>query len=134
MSIGLIRDGLETNLRTLAGLRAYAEIPDNPSFPAAIVTLNSIDYDQSFKRGLTLYNFTVSVIVGRASERAAQNALNAYASNTGASSIKSAIESDKTLSASAFDVRVVSMTGIGAVELNGTTYIGMDFSVTVYAN
>jgi hypothetical protein len=74
------------------------------------------------------------VIVGRASERAAQNALNAYASNTGASSIKSAIESDKTLSASAFDVRVVSMTGIGAVELNGTTYIGMDFSVTVYAN
>ena len=134
MSIGLIRDGLETNLRTLAGLRAYAEIPDNPSFPAAIVTLNSIDYDQAFKRGLTLYNFTVSVIVGRASERAAQNALNAYASNTGASSIKSAIESDKTLSASAFDVRVVSMTGIGAVELNGTTYIGMDFSVTVYAN
>jgi len=134
VSIGLIRDGLETNLRTLAGLRAYAEIPDNPSFPAAIVTLNSIDYDQSFKRGLTLYNFTVSVIVGRASERAAQNALNAYASNTGASSIKSAIESDKTLSASAFDVRVVSMTGIGAVELNGTTYIGMDFSVTVYAN
>ena len=134
MSIALIRDGLETNLRTLAGLRAYAEIPDNPSFPAAIVTLNSIDYDQSFQRGLTLYNFTVSVIVGRASERAAQNALNAYASNTGASSIKSAIESDKTLSASAFDVRVVSMTGIGAVELNGTTYIGMDFSVTVYAN
>jgi hypothetical protein len=134
VSIGLIRDGLETNLRTLAGLRAYAEIPDNPSFPAAIVTLNSIDYDQAFKRGLTLYNFTVSVIVGRASERAAQNALNAYASNTGASSIKSAIESDKTLSASAFDVRVVSMTGIGAVELNGTTYIGMDFSVTVYAN
>jgi hypothetical protein len=134
VSIALIRDGLETNLRTLAGLRAYAEIPDNPSFPAAIVTLNSIDYDQSFQRGLTLYNFTVSVIVGRASERAAQNSLNAYASNTGASSIKSAVESDKTLSGSAYDVRVVSMTGIGAVELNGTTYIGMDFSVTVYAN
>lgn len=134
MSIGLIRDGIETNLRTIAGLRAYSEIPDNPSFPAGIVTLNSIDYDQAFQRGLTLYNFTVSIIVGRASERAAQNALNAYASNTGADSIKTAIESDKTLSASAFDVRVVSMTGIGAVELNGTTYIGMDFSVTVYAN
>lgn len=134
MTISDIRNGLETNLETISGLRAYSEIPDNPSFPAAIVVLNSVDYDQAFQRGLTQYNFTVSVVVGRASERAAQERLNLYASNTGDKSIKSAVESDKTLSGSAYDVRVVTMNSIGAVELNGTTYIGMDYTVTVYAN
>lgn len=134
MTISDIRNGLETNLETITGLRAYSEIPDNPSFPAAIVVLNTIDYDQAFQRGLTQYNFTISVVVGRASERAAQERLNLYASNTGDKSIKTAVESDKTLGGSAYDVRVVTMNSIGAVELNGTTYIGMDYTVTVYAN
>ena len=134
MSISSIRDGLETNLRTISGLRAYSEIPDNPNFPAAIVVLDTVDYDGAFQRGLTTYNFTISVIVGRASERAAQDRLNDFASNTGNLSIKSAVESDKSLNGSAYDVRVVSMSNISAVELNGTTYLGMDFSVTVYAN
>lgn len=133
MSITNIRAGLETNLETISGLRAYSEIPDNPSFPAAIVVLNSVDYDQSFQRGLTQYNFTISVVVGRASERNAQERLNDYASNTGDRSIKSAVESDKTLSGAAQTLRVVSMSNISAVELNGTTYLGMDFTVTVYA-
>lgn len=134
MSITNIRNGIESNLRTITGLRAYSEIPDNPNFPAAIVVLDSVEYDGAFQRGLTTYNFSVSLIVGRASERTAQEALNDYASNTGSRSIKTAIESDKSLSGSAYDVRVVSMQNISAVELNGTTYLGMDFSVTVYAN
>lgn len=133
MSITNIRAGLETNLETISGLRAYSEIPDNPSFPAAIVVLNTVDYDVAYQRGLTQYNFTISVVVGRASERNAQERLNAYASNTGDRSIKSAVESDKTLSGSAQTLRVVSMSNISAVELNGTTYLGMDFTVTVYA-
>ncbi len=135
MSITAIRDGLEANLETITGLRGYSEIPENPSIPAAVVTLDTIEYDQSFQKGLVLYNFSVTVIVGRFNSRSAQQNLNDYADNTGDSSIKSAIESDKSLGGSAFDVRVTSMTGISNIDLNdGNNYIGMDFSVTCYAN
>ena len=135
MSITDIRDGLEANLETISGLRGYSEIPENPSIPAAVVTLDTIEYDQSFQKGLVLYNFSVTVIVGRFNSRSAQQNLNDYADNTGSNSIKTAIESDKSLGGSAFDVRVTSMTGISNIDLNdGNNYIGMDFSVTCYAN
>ena len=72
VSISGLRQALATNLGTISGLRTAAEIPDNPSPPIAIVTVDGIDYDQAFKQGLTIYNFTVLVIVGRAAEREAQ--------------------------------------------------------------
>lgn len=134
MSITAIRDGLVTNLATISGLRTAAEIPDNPSPPVAVVQLQSVDYDGAFGQGLTTYNFLVSVIVARPAEREAQRRLNAYASSTGDSSVKLAIESDKTLSGNAYDVRVVNMTNIGAVLLGEATYLAADFVVTVYAN
>ncbi len=135
MSITDIRNGLETNLETVAGLRAYSEIPENPQVPCAVVQLQTIEYDQAFQKGLVFYNFEITVIVGRFSVQQAQENLNDYADNKGAKSVKTAIESDKTLSGTAFDVHVTTMTGISALDLNdGNNYLGMTFSVTVYAD
>jgi len=134
VSIDGIRSGLATNLGTITGLRTASEIPDNPSPPIAIVALKTIEYDQSFQRGLALYTFTVTVIVGRVAEREAQRRLNDYSDNSGSSSFKLAIESDKTLGGSAFDCRVVSLDNIGALQLNDATYLGAEFTVTAYAN
>lgn len=134
-SITAIRDGLEANLETITGLRGYSEIPDNPQIPAAVIGIQSIDYDQSFQRGLVLYNFNVTIVVGRFNARSTQQKLNDYADNSGAESIKLAIESDKTLGGAAFDCRVVSMDSIGAIDLNdGNNYLAMEFTVTVYAD
>lgn len=134
MSITTIRDGLATNLQTISGLRATGDIPDNPNPPQAIIQLQSVDYDGAFAGGMVTYNFLVTVLVGRASERTAQTKLNAYAS-TGAGGIKTAIESDKTLGGSAYDVRVETMTNISAVNLGGDiAYLSADFIVTVIAN
>lgn len=130
MSITAIRDGIATNLATISGLRTSADVPDNPTPPQAIVQLQSVDYDGAFQGGLTTYSFTVTVLVGRAAERSAQNKLNAYAS-TGAGGIKAAIESDKTLGGAAYDVTVETMTNISAVSLGGDiTYLSADFVVT----
>lgn len=134
MSITGIRDGLATNLATISGLRVASEIPDNPSPPIAVVQLRNIEFDGAFAKGLATYNFTVSVIVGRVSERQAQRRLNDYSDNQGNSSVKTAIESDKTLGGSAFDCRVVSLDNIGAIELNDATYLAADFTVLAYAN
>jgi|TARA_R110000764_G_scaffold99745_1_gene184505 hypothetical protein len=134
LSITAIKTGLATNLATISGLRTSAEVPDNPNPPQAVIQLQSVNYDGAFKQGLTTYNFLVSVIVGRVDERNAQKNLDAYASSSGSKSIKLAVQSDKSLSGTAFDVRVTDMTNIGAVLLSDATYLAADFVVTVYAN
>lgn len=128
--ISAMRNALATNLATISGLRTAAEIPDNPSPPIAVVALDSIDYDQAFKQGLTIYNFTVMVIVGRAAEREAQRRLNAYCQTDG---VKSAVESDRSLNGTAYDCRVVNVSSIGSLQLNDQTYLAADFQVAVYA-
>jgi hypothetical protein len=133
MSISLIRTRLAANLATIAGLRTAAEIPDLPNPPIAVVSLDTVTYDQAYAKGMTNYSFTITVIVGRSAEREAQRKLDGYIS-TGANSVKNAIESDKTLGGYAYDCRVVSMNSVGSVTISDTTYLAADFSVTVIAN
>jgi hypothetical protein len=133
MSIRQIRTRLATNLATISGLRTAAEIPDLPNPPIAVVSLNSVTYDGAYAKGMTTYNFSITVIVGRSAEREAQRKLDAYIS-TGASSIKSAVESDKTLGGYAYDCRVVSMDSVGSLTVSDTTYLAADFTVAVIAN
>lgn len=129
-----LREGIATNLRTIAGLRATATVPDNPNPPLAIIYPQNMDYDDTFQRGMTTYNFRVLVVVGRVDERTAQNKLDAFVSSTGASSIKSAIESDKTLGGSAFDLRVTAMTNYGSLDISEVTYLSAEFNVICYAD
>ena len=132
MSISLIRKGLGTNLGTIRGLRVAETIPDNPSPPIAVIALGNVTYDGAFDGGLTIYNFTVSVIVGRVAEREAQRRLDTFIS-TDDGSIKKAIESEKSLDGAAYDVLVTEMTNVGAVQLGDATYLACDFAVQVYA-
>jgi len=133
-SISQIRDGIATNLRTISGLRAIGTVPDNPNPPLAVIYPQTMDYDESFNRGLTTYNFRVVIIVGRADERTAQNKLDAFVSSTGSSSIKLAIESDKTLGGKAFDTRVSAMTNYGSIDISEVTYLSAEFNVICYAD
>ena len=133
MSIADIRKGLGANLGTIRGLRVAETIPDNPSPPIAIVALENVVYDGAFAGGLVEYNFVVSVVVGRASEREAQRRLDQYIS-TGEGGIKAAVESEKSLDDAAYDVRVTDMTNITSVLINDITYLSCEFSVTVYGN
>jgi hypothetical protein len=132
LSIADIRAGLATNIATISGLRVAAEIPDNPSPPIAVIALNNVSYDLDFNRGMTLYNFTVTLIVGRVAERDAQRKLDAYAGN-GERSIKTAVQFDRQLGGAAFDVRLSEMSTLGALNLGEQTYLAADFAVQVYA-
>ena len=133
-SINVLRQELAKNLRTIAGLRSSTTVPDNPSPPIAIIIPQSVSFDDSFQKGLTTYQFVVSVIVGRADDRSAQNKLDAFVSSTGAASIKLAIESDRTLDGKAFDVRVTEMRNYGSLLISEVTYLSAEFTVLCYAD
>lgn len=133
MSIANIRQGLGANLRTISGLRVAETIPDNPSPPIAVVALENVVYDGAFAGGLVEYNFVISVVVGRVSEREAQRRLDQYIS-TGTGSVKKAVEVNKSLNGAAYDVRVIDMNNVTSVVINDITYLSCEFSVTVYSN
>jgi len=133
MSIADMRAGIGKNLRdNIPGLRVSETIPDQPNPPMAVISLETVNYDQTFQRGMSEYQFTVSVLAGRVSERNAQARLDSYI-DPGSATIKTAIESDRSLGGKVFDVRVSEMSNIGAVNLGETVYLGADFSVQVYA-
>jgi len=131
--VSALRTAIATNLATVSGLRTSPDLPDNPNPPIAVVGLDSINYDEAFNQGLTIFNFTIMVIVGRQSDRTAQRSLNSYVSQNGERSIKVAVESDRSLGGNAYDVRVESMNSIGTLQLNDTEYMVAEFTATVYA-
>lgn len=133
MTIQDMRDGLAANLATISGLRVSEEIPDQVNPPQAVISLTTVEYDNAFKQGLTIYRFLVTLIASRASDRWAQIRLDGYCSN-GDDSVKLAIESDKTLSGSAYDVRVTEMGNIGTISLDESMYLAAEFSVDVFSD
>jgi hypothetical protein len=132
-SIADIRSGIATNLATISGLRTTATVPDNPNPPIAIVIPQSVSYDTTFGRGMDTYEFTALVIVGRVDERTAQNRLDGYCASSGSSSIKAAIESDKSLGGACFDLRVTEMRNYTSLTYGDVTYLGAEFVIQVIA-
>jgi len=71
--------------------------------------------------------------VGRVDERSAQNKLDAYASSSGNSSVKAAIEKDKTLGGKAFSLRVTNLRNYNQVTVGDVTYLSAEWVVQVYS-
>jgi hypothetical protein len=133
-SITELRAEIKTNLATINGLRVSDYQPDNINPPVAIVFPVSLNYDETFHRGMQTYTFAVQVIVGKVSERSGQSAIDSYCSSTGTNSIKLAIESDKTLDGKAFDLRVTDMRNYGELIVGEVNYLSAEFVVLCYAD
>ena len=133
-SITDLRNGIANNLTGIDGLRTSSTVPDSINPPIAVVMPSRITYDTAFARtGGDEYEFIVMVIVGRVDERNAQNRLDAYCSGSGANSVKTAIESDKTLGGKAFSLRVTSLRQYNQVTVGDIIYLSGEFVVQVYA-
>jgi hypothetical protein len=132
MSISLLRQGLATNLQTIAGLRVVDTLPDLVNPPMAMIGLTKVNYNQQNQRSMAEYTFQVTVVLGRVSERTAQRDMDILVA-PGSGSVKYAIESDRTLGGNAFEVFVPELSAIGAVSLGGIDYFSAEFSVQVYA-
>lgn len=133
-TVSAIRDALAVNLGTIPGLRTKSYVPDNPEPPMAVIEPTSIDYDTTFGRGLDTLMFNINVLVGRASDRTAQASLDSYCSSQGTYSVKTAVESDRTLGGIVSDCRVVRLSSYGQVTVGDTIYLAAEFVVQVYAN
>jgi hypothetical protein len=125
-----VRNGLKTNLTTITGLRCFDIIPDSVPLPAAVVGQLDLTFDTSMARGLDTAEIEILLIVGRMSERAGQNKLDGYLAGSGSSSIKAAIEADKTLGGACSTLRVTTATA-GTITNAGADMLAYRYQVEV---
>lgn len=133
VTVKALRDGLAANLKTIPGLRVVPILPEQVNPPLAMINLDKINYQKSFARGLTEYLFKITLVVGRASERSAQNSLDQYVASDGTYSVLNALENDRTLGGVAADSTMVSLDAYGSVVIGEINYLSAEFSVQVFA-
>lgn len=129
-----IRSGLAARLATISGLRTYSYIPDQINPPVAVCGPSSVEYDSAFDRGHDTLVWDVVVIVSRADEKAAQDALDGYCDSTSTSSVKAAIEGDRTLGGACIDARVTDLTSYQSLAVGEVQYLAATFRVSIIAN
>lgn len=126
-----VRAGLATALDTITNLRTFDNVPDSLAPPAAVVEPVEVNFDYSMQRGLDNYKAYVLVIVGRMSERSASDRLDAYLASSGASSVKAAIEADKTLGGACSSLQVTDANP-RTVTVSGVEMLAYRFGVEIY--
>lgn len=129
-----VRAGLAAALGTITGLRVNTNATDDPVPPCAILSMNTLTFDSTLARGADEMEWTVTLIVGRADDRAAMQRLETWMAGTGSSSVKAAIEADTTLGGRVLMARVAEIRNIGSVDRgDGTSMLVADCIVTIYA-
>jgi len=132
MAISDLRKGLANNLKKITGLRVVETLPDVVNPPMAMIGLSKVAYNQQNQRSMAEYTFKITVVLGRVSERTAQQALDVLVA-PGSGSIKEAVESDRTLGGFAYEVFIPELSAYGAITVNGIDYLSAEFSVQVFA-
>lgn len=126
-----VRDALKANLQTITGLRVYDQIPDVVVPPCAIVGQLDFTFDIDNARGLDQASVDIFVLVQRISERAGQDKLDLLLAGSGSGSIKTALESDRTLGGLVDTLRVISADS-GTYTSGETSFLSYRYNLTIW--
>lgn len=132
-TVSQVATGLATRLATISGLRTFAYQPDQINPPVGFPVLQSVEYHGAMGGGNVRMLFDVVVIVGRYVDRVAHSLLDGYLSYSGATSLRAAIEGDKTLGGVAQTLVMDSSTDISIVSVADGDFLQVSCSVTVHA-
>jgi hypothetical protein len=132
-TISQITAAIAAKLSTISGLRVYEYTPDTVYPPVAYISINNIDYHKAMNGGLIIYSVSINIVVGRVSERVAQEALDEYASFSGAKSVRAVLEADRTLGAVIDTLLLSSSASVSATTIGDQDFLSLSFSLEVYA-
>ena len=130
-NINGIREALKTNLQNITNLRVYDLIPDVVVPPCAVVGQLDFTFDIDNQRGLDQASVDIFVIVQRISERTGQEKLDNYLAGSGSGSIKTAIESDRTLGGLVNTLRVISAES-GTYNSGDQSFLSYRYNLTIW--
>jgi hypothetical protein len=131
IKISQVRAAIGKNIESISGIRIYDTIPDVVVPPCAVVGQLDFTFDVNNARGLDSASVDVYVIVQRISERTGQEKLDELLAGTGPKSIKTAIESDRTLGGLVDTLRVISAES-GTYQTGDQTFLSYRYNLTVW--
>jgi hypothetical protein len=111
----------------------------SPTVPCAMVAIGPPEYDHAMGGGLDDLTFTVSIVVGMASELDAQEALDEFLSRGSDKFVKALLEADPTLGGRVDDLQVTAATGQRVYALDSASgaqsppVLGCEWTVKVMA-
>jgi len=126
-----VRDALKNNLLTITNMRVYDTIPDIVTPPCAVVGQLDFTFDIDNQRGLDQASVDIYVIVQRISERTGQDKLDIFLAGSGNGSIKTAIESDRTLGGLVDTLRVITAES-GTYTSGDQSFLSYRYNVTIW--
>lgn len=137
-TLAAIRDGIKTTLEAnISGLRVHDTIPDQVNPPAVVNTPIDWDFVVAMGRGVDTWTFELLVLVARPSLRSGQDALDAYITGAGSSSIRQAIFNNRTLGLTNTDAHIAGK-GSGpyaaTYTVNGVEYLGATLRLIVHTS
>jgi hypothetical protein len=132
-TVSQVSDGIKTALATVSGLRTYSFQPEQLNPPFAYPELTQVTYHRSMGLGDVEMQWTINVVVGRYTDRTANDLLDQYLSPTGAKSIRAALESDKTLGGVVQTLILSSAADVTALNEADANFLQIQFQMTVHA-
>jgi hypothetical protein len=127
-----VMSGIATALRTVSGLRVEESFEGDINPPVAVVGIPTVTtYHSSMARGHFELEPTITVFTSQVVNRVGQEKLAAYADPSGATSIRAAIEADKTLGGKVSDAHVIGFRPLDLEEYSAFGYFGGIFTMYV---
>lgn len=128
-----IREALVANLQAVQGVQWSPWRLSNATPPCGFVWVGPISYDTVMQRGGDELTLMVTAYVALVSDIGAAKKMMSMLDPTGANSVKTAVEADRTLSGLVDDLRVTDFSGEQVYGLEGKgAVLGGDFTVQVY--
>jgi len=134
-TVAALRSGLNTRLATISNVQTSAYMLSAPTPPyLEVAAVEEIEYDGAMGRGLDTYRFIVRGYAGLVSDRGAQVKLDEFLASTGSTSVKAAIEGDRTLGGACSDLQVERVDGYQVYAAEGRgPFLGAEWTVRVLA-
>lgn len=113
-SLAAIRDAVKTTITAnVSGVEVYDTVSDVAITPAVVVYPAEADFNVVMGRGTDTWEFDLYVLCQRAVADEGQDALDAYVTGAGSSSIRQVVFNNRTLGLTGIDAHVSGMSEYG---------------------
>lgn len=133
-SLAQIRTALVLTIKAALGpsvINGYANVPESVVTPAFMAVPRTTDFQRAMGRGLDAYTLDVVVLISRADDQLAQDALDDFVNGFGPKSIRQAVFNARTLGIGV-DASVTGMTDYGGTfTIGAIDYVGARLNVEV---
>lgn len=141
MDLNAIADALEATAKTVSGINAFSEVPDELPNVGFYVGEMDVEFNKTMRgqrvsptgprRGTDQVTITCRLLVARFDDRQALRKLRTFMGGKGAESVVDAIEQNRNLSGTVDDSVVQSMKGNRMFTVGSSQYYGTE--ITIFA-